>query len=199
MKKTFATTNLTPSQVKVIEDTIGEFVKLNKEEASKPINGLIDMDELINERNMELAKLSELKRHNKKVFEIYRGICKSAVERLNADLNPHGMHVVRHDADESWKTIIIDDIKHKWEPCERYSSRAIRIGFKYATDTVTFKSGIGCYGKLYGQEVIFWDSCKARAFDLEGIQFGNIEMLTASDLFKNRLKSLYHSIHKTKD
>lgn len=196
MKKSIATIGLTPSQEKVVSDTVNEFLKANKEEANKPKGGLIDMEGFVSQRTEDLATIAKIKIDNAKTIEIYKGIVNSAVERLNADLLSHGIAAKVSHEERQWSRIIIDRAS---TIITTKTDAAIIIDFVYETKTIGFISGVLNVSKLYPPE-----DAKKRYFRIANFamsctdaKYFEIDDLTKTNyLFNSLLKRLYNYIHQ---
>lgn len=78
--------NLTEKQETILAEITNEFIKINEEKATRKRGGLLDVDELLTQRDNDRERKKQIEIENKIAKEKFYNAIKTDIDRLNEDL-----------------------------------------------------------------------------------------------------------------
>jgi hypothetical protein len=190
-------TNLTEKQQTIIADITNEFIRVNAEKKPIKKGALLRIDELVQQRDIDIENRYEIELYNKSMFVDFVSLVDDAIDTLNNELIDYGLKSFRFKGENvkqnlEYMYFYIDFIDNANTTIQgngssnNFSKYYIRLVAKNKLVSVGFKSGISSiykYKMFNGFAVIDdWGSWGVAAYK-------TIEDLALNSDLRNRINN----------
>jgi hypothetical protein len=168
--------NLTENQELLLAEITNEFLKINQEKATRKIGGLLDVDTLLFERDMDIEYRNQIEIENKIAKEKFNNVLKSDMDRLNEDLDNFNL-IARIDT-KTANFIVIEELTK----VNKNLDTSIWIKYSQYMNYINFKS------KIEG----IWQK-KGFYIEYANVTYKSIEDFVKNEYFNEKLRILINN------
>ena len=145
--------NLTEKQQEIIADIMNEFIKTNEEKKIIKKGALLRIDELVEQRDIDLDNRYELELYNKSMFNDFISFVDDTIDTLNNELIDYGLKAFRFKYENVERHLdyihlyidLIDNANTTIQgngDTNNFSNKYISVKARNRIVDVSFKSGI---------------------------------------------------------